>query len=224
MWGMPHSLHRYCNGSPTGVLDSRDNCGELCTSCYRSRCPSSVRMGQQSSVACQAEAVSEFLKFQMSPCSTYVAFTCPSQGLISFPQCGRAGRTVWAAVCWSLRSTGATRAEQQPVPGGDGCSAPRAFLQPETQGWFESPHPLQASLTAQNWSAIVTSVCCLVGVGRTSGPLLSAGVTSVGQLEESVPLGGLKTQLSCSGGFLQRTESPVHGRHNFVNSGSLHMI
>lgn len=32
---------RYCKGSPVGLLNSWDNCWELCTSCYRSRCPSS---------------------------------------------------------------------------------------------------------------------------------------------------------------------------------------
>lgn len=54
---MLQPLCRYCTGSPTGLLNSWDNCRELCTSCYRSRCLSSVRMGQHNSLACQAKAV-----------------------------------------------------------------------------------------------------------------------------------------------------------------------
>lgn len=90
--------HRYCKGS-IWMLNSWDNCRELCTSCYRSRCLSSTRMGQHSSVACQPEALFEFLRFQRPPYSIYVAFPCPSQGLISFPQCGRAGRITGEPVC-----------------------------------------------------------------------------------------------------------------------------
>lgn len=91
--------HRYCKGSPTGLLNSWDNCREPCTSCYRSRCLSSTRMGQHSSVACQPEALFEFLRFRRPPYSIYVAFPCPSQGLISFPHCGRAGRIAGEPLC-----------------------------------------------------------------------------------------------------------------------------
>lgn len=39
------------------------------------------------------------LKFHMPPSSIYVAFACPSQGLISFPRCSKAGGMVGETVC-----------------------------------------------------------------------------------------------------------------------------
>lgn len=39
------------------------------------------------------------LRFQRPPYSIYVAFPCPSQGPISFPQCGRAERIAGEPVC-----------------------------------------------------------------------------------------------------------------------------
>lgn len=152
--------HRYCKGSPTGLLNSWDNCRELCTSCYRSHCLSSTRMGQHSSVACQPEALLEFLRFQRPPYSIYVAFPCPSQGSISFPQCGSEMLEALQGNLCMLKpvihkSSKGTAAAC--VGALWGCLA---FLQPKMWCWVESLRFLQASVMASKMNA--SEVLCVV--------------------------------------------------------------
>lgn len=166
-----------------GLLNSWDNCRELCTSCYRSCCLSSTRMGQHSSVACQPEALFKFLRFQRPPYSIYVALPCPSQGLISFPQCGRAGIEGILCVLKPViykSSKGAAAGACVGVLWG--CLIPPA--QNLLLGWEPTFFAGQCHGFRDKcrWSF----VCCHLAVRHTSCPLPSASISSVGELKGTI--------------------------------------
>lgn len=66
LWDVRHAaaMCRYCKGSPVGLLNSWDNCWDLCTSCFRSCCPSSKNWGGVALWPARPR-LCESLKFQM---------------------------------------------------------------------------------------------------------------------------------------------------------------
>lgn len=123
--------------------------------------------------------------FRRPPYSIYVAFPCPSQGLISFPQCGRAGRTAGEPVC----AEACDLHEQQGHSSSSLCWCPVGMsgippAQNVVLGW--EPTLFAGQCRGFKDECKWSFACCHLAVRHISHPLLSARMSLVGELKGTI--------------------------------------